>query len=326
MIGRLNSRLVGRAILGSLSALLVCSGSFAQDKYPSRPVEMVVPWGPGGGADQTGRKIAKILEQQNKITVPVVNAPGATGVTGLTKVANGANDGYTVAILTADSFPLLLGSSPKWKLEDFTPIAIMIQQPSGIYVAENSRFATWSDLEREAKARPGQLKVAVSGLGSTDDITIGYLASKGVKMVSVPYAKPGERYSALLGGHVDAMYSPVGNIQSYVDGKQMRPLLLLSNERVGQFKDIPTSVELGYNVTLPQFRGVIVKAGTDPAKVKMLSDMLAKVAADAEYQEFLAKATAKGDSFLPHDAALTFMRGELEAMQSLIATTRAAQK
>ncbi len=326
MIKRIPSRLLGRAILGSLSALLICSGAFAQDKYPSRPVEMIVPWGPGGGADQTGRKIAKILEQQNKITVPVVNVPGATGVTGLTKLATGSNDGYTMSILTADSFPLLLGSAPKWNLEDYTPIAVMIQQPSGIYVAQNSRFATWSDLEREAKAKPGQLKVAVSGLGSTDDITIEYLASKGVKMVSVPYAKPGERYSALLGGHVDAMYSPVGNIQSYVDTNQMRPLLLLSKDRVAKFKDIPTSVELGYDVTLPQFRGVIVKAGTDPAKVKMLSEMLAKVATDPEYKEFLAKATAREDSFLPHDEALKFMRGELEAMKSLIAATRSAKK
>lgn len=194
------SRLIRRTMVGLFATLLLPVPAQGQETYPSRPVELIVPWGPGGGADQTGRKIAKILESQVNVSVPVVNVPGATGVTGLTKLASVTPDGYTMAILTADSFPLLLGDSPKWRLEDFVPVAVMIRQPSGIYVAENSRFRTWADLEKEARARPGQLKVAVSGLGSTDDITIEYLASKGVKMVSVPFAKPGERYSALLGG------------------------------------------------------------------------------------------------------------------------------
>lgn len=101
---------------------------------------------------------------------------------------------------------------------------------------------------------------------------------------------------------------------------------MLSQERVEVFKDIPSSVELGYNVTLPQFRGVIVRAGTDSAKVKALSDMLAKVAVHPEYKKFLQDATAREDSFLPHDEALKFMRGELDAMKKLIALTRGSSK
>ena len=256
--------------------------ALAQEVYPTRSIEMIVPWGPGGGSDQTGRKIAKLLENELKASLPVVNVPGATGNTGILKLIAGRPDGYSLAVLAADTrYANQISGTQKWTLNDLTLIAVVIQQPSGFY--EGSRFKTWSDVEADAKSKG--LKVGISGFGSPDDVTLGYFNSRGLKLQGVPFANPGERYTSLIGGHTDIMYSPLGNVRGMVDSKQMRPIIVFSNKRPPEYKDVPTSKELGYDVTLPQFRAIVVKAGTDPQRVKTISDALARVYADKEYAE-----------------------------------------
>ena len=312
-----------RSIAGAMlvAALVTISlRALAQEVYPSRPIEMIVPWGPGGGSDQTGRKIAKLLENELKVSLPVVNVPGATGNTGILKLIAGRNDGYALAVLAADTlYANQISGSQKWTLADLTPIAVMIQQPSGFYVAEGSRFKTWADVESEAKSKG--VKVAISGFGSPDDVTIGFFNSKGLKLQPVPFANPGERYTSLIGGHTDIMYSPLGNVRGMVDSRQMRPIIVFSDRRIPEFKDVPTSKELGYDVTLPQFRAIVVKAGTDPQRVKAISDALARVYADKEYAEFLKMSLASEDSYVPAKDASAFMQGEFETVRKVLSAT-----
>ena len=294
--------------------------SFAQEIYPSRPIEMIVPWGPGGGSDQTGRKIAKLLENELKVSLPVVNVPGATGNTGILKLLAGRSDGYALAVLAADTlYANQISGAQKWTLNDLIPVAVMIQQPSGFYVAENSRFKTWADVETEARTKG--VKVGISGFGSPDDVTIGYFNAKGLKFQPVPFANPGERYTSLIGGHTDLMYSPLGNVRGMVDSKQLRAIIVLNNSRIPEFKDVPTSRELGYDVTLPQFRSIVVKAGTDPQRVKLISDALARVYADKEYVEFLKSVIASEGSYVPAKDAAAFMQGEFEAVRKVLSAS-----
>jgi len=306
-------------VLGVL-ALGVAAWARAQEAYPSRPIEMIVPWGPGGGSDQTGRKIAKLLEAELKVSLPVVNVPGATGNTGMTKLLAGKNDGYAIAVLAADTlYANQIGGAQKWSLADLTPIAVMIQQPSGFFVAEGSRFKTWADVEAEAKTKG--VKVGISGFGSPDDVTIGYFNAKGLKLQPVPFANPSERYASLIGGHTDLMYSPLGNVRNMVDGKQMRPIIVLGNARLPELKDVPTSKELGYDVSLPQFRAIVVKAGTDPSRVKVLADAVQRVYADKEYVDFLKSSWAAEDSFVPSARAAAFMQSEFDGVRKVIAAS-----
>jgi tripartite-type tricarboxylate transporter receptor subunit TctC len=305
----------------SATRLLACAvltllawPSLAQDKYPSRPIELIVPWGPGGGSDQTGRMIAGLLEQELKVSVPVLNVPGGTGNTGMTKLLSAPADGYTMAILAWDSFATLATGSPKWTMDDFVPLGVVIQLPSGLYVA-GDKYADWKAVEAAAKTQP--LKVAISGFGSPDDITVKYLVSKGLKLTAVPFANPGERYSALLGGHVDLLYSPSGNVVSFVNGKQMRPVVFLNAERLADFPQTPTSKELGYDITLPQRRAVIIKAGTDPARVAILSEALARAVATAKYKTYLKDSFASEASYVPTRETLPLMRRDLEDMQRI---------
>jgi tripartite-type tricarboxylate transporter receptor subunit TctC len=328
MTGNAMSRLHHFARTACLSALACCLAlvtfaALAQQAYPSRPIELVVPWGPGGGSDQTGREIGKLLEKELKVSLPVVNAPGATGNAGIQKMLAGQADGYSIAVLSADTlYANLTGGTQKWTLDDLAVIAVMIQQPSGFYVTEGSRYKTWADVLADAKSKQAGVKVAISGFGSPDDITIGYFNARGFKMNAVPFANPGERYASLMGGHSDLLYSPLGNIRGMVEGKQMRPVIVFGNKRVAAYPEIPCSKELGYEVSLPQFRAIVMKAGTDPQKVKVMADALTRVYADPDYAAFLKSLIATDDSYVPAKDARAFMQGEFESVRKVMAASQ----
>lgn len=305
----------------SVAALLagLISAAIAQEKFPVRPVELIVPWGPGGGADQLGRKAGLLMEGDLKVSIPIVNAPGATGNSGMAKMLAGNADGYAMSILIADTLATLATGSARWKLSDLNPLGVMVRQPSGLFVKQDSRFKSWNDVVAAAKAKPGSIKVAILGFGSVDDMTVTYLASKGIKLVPVPYANPGERYTSVLGNHADLLYEQAGDIRSFIDNKQIRPILFFSQERIFDgFPDIPCSKEAGLDVYLPQFRAIVIKAGVDPQRVKVLADALAKAANDPEYTAFLKQSLARRDSFIPAKDAAKFIEGELGAMKQFV--------
>jgi tripartite-type tricarboxylate transporter receptor subunit TctC len=289
--------------------------AIAQDKYPSRPIEFVVPWGPGGGADQVARKAGKIMEEDLKVSFPVVNVPGATGNTGMAKLLAAQADGYSISVMTWDTYALLATTTTRWSLKDIIPVALMIKQPSAFLTSSTGNLKTWADVEREAKIRT--LKVAVTGFGSPDDITVNFFIARGLKLVAVPFANPGERYTSVLGGHADLLYEQIGDVRSFVDSKQIQPVIIFAEKRFAVFPDVPASTELGYDITLPQRRAVIMKAGTDPAKVKVISDALARVAASAEYKTYLKEQYATDDSYFPSQDAARIMEEDLNQMKRL---------
>lgn len=285
----------------------------AQEKYPTRPIEFIVPWGPGGGADQLARKLAPGLEKELKVSLPVINVAGATGQTGLNKMLTQPNDGYSISIFIADTLAVLMDPATKWKLEDIVPAAIMIRQPSAFFVAEGSPLKTWKDVEAEAKKRP--LKVGVTGFGSADDLTVIYLNAKGLKFQSVPFPKPAERYTAILGGHADILYEQLGDVKSFLEGKQMRPVIIFADSRFPAYQDVPAGKEVGHTIIINQFRSITMKAGTDAARVKAVSDALANVATTDDYRSWLKDQYAEEGSFIPAAGAVAFMKRELETMR-----------
>ncbi|HUI99312.1 MAG TPA: tripartite tricarboxylate transporter substrate binding protein [Usitatibacter sp.] len=324
MDGRNPRSTTRRSLLIAASTLALGSRlALAEDKYPSRPIDVIVPWGPGGGADQLARLTAKIVEPELKTSLPVVNVPGATGATGMAKLLTDQADGYAMAVYIADTNALLAGPSPRWKIDDITPIAIMMQCPSFLFVAEDGRIQDWAQFEKEARAKPKTLKVATLGFGSVDDMTLTYLASKGIQVVEVPYSKPSERYVSVIGGHVDALYEQAGDTRQFILNKQIRPIIIFAKSRLPAFPDVPSSTELGYDITLPQFRSFVVKAGTPADRVKVLSDTLARAAATDEYKKFLKDQYADPHSFIPADKAGAFMQQQLADMKAAQAAAKA---
>ena len=320
--------MIVRNIAGLAAAMMLLlsgapAGAQTQDKYPSKPIEFIVPWGPGGGSDQTARMIATLMQDDMKVPFPVVNLPGATGNIGIAKLLASPADGQTVAILAWDSFALLATQPPPWTMDDIVPLGIVIQLPSAIYVA-GDRFPDFKSFEAAARTR--DVTVAISGFGSPDEITINFLVSRGLKLSPVPYSKPGERYSALLGGHVDALYSPAGNVISFVESRRMRPLLVLDAARMREYPAVPTSPESGYDIALPQRRAIIVRAGTDPARMKLLSDSLARVVASDRYKAYLKESFASEQSYVATKGSLELMQSDLAGMKKIVQSTKPAAK
>jgi tripartite-type tricarboxylate transporter receptor subunit TctC len=312
-----NFAAIGTALI---SAALAAGSVAAQDKFPSRPIELIVPFGPGGGADQLARLTGKLVEPVIGQGVPVVNVPGGTGATGMAKLIAAPADGYSTAIYIADTHALLTGDSPRWSVDDIIPLAVMIQQPSFLLVAKDSPYKTWADFEKAAKASPGKLKVATVGFGSVDDFTLKHLDSKGgVKVVQVPFSKPNERYVSILGGHADALYEQGGDVANFLKTGEMRPILMFGEKRMAEFPDVPASGELGYTVSLPQFRAIVVRAGTPPASIKVMSDALSKIAATAEFKTFLKESLADPNSFMPAEKSSDFLKKQLDDMKKAIA-------
>jgi tripartite-type tricarboxylate transporter receptor subunit TctC len=318
-----NRKIACKTVLFAVLLSMLASGNRvaqAQDKFPSHPINFIVPWGPGGGADLLARTAGKIMSQDLSVSFPVINVPGATGQTGITKLLNSPADGYSLAVLIGDTYSLLAGPHPGFTADQVIPLAIMIQQPSGYWVNSQSKWKSWQELAATAKQQP--LKVAILGFGSADDITTSYLDKKGFRFEPIPYAEPELRYTSVLGGNADVLYEQTGDVRSYFDGGKIRPLIFFYQHRltIPQFANVPVSKELGYDVTLPQFRAIVVKAGTDPARVKILADALAKVAQNPEFKSYLDQQYADPDSYVPMGKARAFMDGWLGQSKSILAS------
>lgn len=297
------------------------------DAFPSRPITFIVPWGPGGGADQVARIVSKLVEPEVKTSVPVVNMPGATGQTGLTKLVTSPADGYTIEVMTGDTFALFAAKNSRFKLDQITPLAVMIRQPSGFFSNATGPLQTWDDVQKAVK--DSELRMAVTGYSSPDDMSVNFFKNKGMKFQSVGFAEPGMRYASVVGGQSDLLYEQAGDVRSFIDGKQIRPVLFFSKTPVEGFEDVAYSGKLGYDVVLPQFRVIVVRSGTDPAIVKVLSDALAKVAQAKEYRDYLKLQYAEADSFIGPEESVKFMKdwlGEASALSQTNAAATAAAK
>ncbi len=312
-------------VASAICAVALCASMFAaapavgQERYPSRPVEVVVPWGPGGGADILGRFVAKWMEADLKGSFPVINLPGATGSIGLQKMVASGNDAHAIGVLTGDTLTMAAFPDSPFKFGEVVALGVMIRQPSGLFAKGDGRFKSWADVVAADKAKPGSVTVAITGANSPDEATVNYLSSKGLKLISVPFGRPGERYTSVLGGHVDLLYEQAGDIKGNLDSKAMRPLIFFAPQRLSApFADVPVSAELGYDVLLPQMRAIVAKAGTDPRRLEILAASLGRYAATPEFTAYLRDQYAQPDSYIPMKDAQRFLEGEISAFQKVL--------
>ena len=187
-----DDRVETMAWLGAVAlALAFAPGTAqAQEKYPDHPINFIVPWGPGGGADLLARTAGKIMSARisaSRCRCSTCRAPPDRPAS--TKLLNSPADGYTLAVLIGDTYSLLAGPHPGFTADQVIPLAIMIQQPSGYWVNTQSKWNTWQELAATAKQQT--LKVAILGFGSADDITTTYLDKQGIQVRADPLCRAG---------------------------------------------------------------------------------------------------------------------------------------
>lgn len=287
-------------------------------KYPTRPVDFIVPFAPGGGADQLARQVAPNLEKQLGVAFPVLNVAGASGGTGMAKLMAAPADGQSIIVYIADTNALVAGGSATWKMSDLAPIARMMKVPSFLFVANDSPYKTFDDLEKAVKDKNGAMKAAILGKGSVDEVTLSYMASKGFKTTMVPLTNTGERFTSVLGGAADMVYEQAGDVAQLLTSKQIRPILIFNETRLPEFPDVVSSKEKGYDIFLPQFRGIVAKAGTPDSAVQALSNAF-KVAYDSpEVREFAKIQYMTDDSYMPAAEFKAFLENETKTMDKFM--------
>ncbi len=293
------SRVIRLALALALSAV-GGEAAFAQDrKFPSRPIDIIVNFGPGGGADQFGRAMARIMEPILGVPVPVANVAGASGNAGLTKVLTSTADGYTIGTITGLTISAWASGLGKMQVRDFAYIAIGQSSPSMFFVPATSRFKDYKTLLDEAKANPGKIRVATAGFGTLDDIAVKFLGTKGHNMVNVPFAKPGERYASPLGGHSEVLFEEPGDVVQFLESKQYRPLVVFAPKRHPAFPDTPASAEFGQNIDLPNWRGLIASAKVPAEQLAALRAAAAKALDTPGWKKLCAETYSCIDRMTP---------------------------
>ena len=270
-------------------ALAWCGVAGAQEKFPSRPIETIVNFGPGGGADQLGRIASQVLEKILGVPLPVSNIVGASGNTGLTHVANAQADGYTIGVITGLSISSWAAGMGRLKVDDFAYLGVVQASPSMLFVVIDSPIKNYRQLLDMAKGSPGKLKMATAGFGTLDDFAVKFLTKKGFPMVNAPYAKPAERYTSILGKHTDVLFEEPGDVAQFLSAKQMRPIVVFGHARHPEFPDVPASMEFEQNIDLPNWRALVTSPKVPKDRIEALSAALGKMVETAEWKQFCAE-------------------------------------
>ncbi|MBI5967632.1 MAG: tripartite tricarboxylate transporter substrate binding protein, partial [Deltaproteobacteria bacterium] len=269
---------------------------------------------------QMARTIGHLAEKILGVAIPVSNIPGASGNTGLANLVAAKADGYTIATFIADTMYTFSAGTSRYKTSDFDFIVRTQVADSFLFVRTDSPFKTIQDLLKYAKENPGKLRVAATGFGTGDDVTVRFLAAKGYKMTTLPIPKPGERYASTLGGHSEVLYEQAGDIKQYLEAKQLRPLIIFAHKRNPAFPEIPCSVELGLDITLPQFRSIVTRAGTPPERIKILAEAFKKALETPEYKKFAEEWYLDPESYMGPDKFPAWVAAEIETMRNFMKT------
>jgi tripartite-type tricarboxylate transporter receptor subunit TctC len=238
------------ALLGV--ALALPGAAMAEDAYPSRPITMIIPFPPGGVADQTARAIIAPLEKELKQAVAIRNVGGAGGAVGMAAAANAKPDGYTI-LLALSSISIipeadkLFGRTPAYTVDQLKPIALLGADPTILVVRADAPWKTVKEFEAAAKKEPGKYSFSSSGVYGTLHMAMAMFASAAdIKLKHVPFNGAGPAVTAILGGHVDALASGPGPVLVHIKAGKLRPLANWGTKRIAVLPDVPTFAELGY--------------------------------------------------------------------------------
>ena len=252
--------------------------------YPSKPVRIVLPFGPGGVADITTRTIAPKLGEALGQNVVVENMPGAGGIRASETVAHAEPDGYTILLLTNGNAvsKALFKKLPYDPLTDFAMISTVGYFSMVIVTGESSKYRTLQDFLAAAKANPGKLNVGTITPGGTQHLAGElFLSMAGIKAVVVPHKTTGEVVVNVRNGSLDAAVDFIAPLISPIKGGQLRPLAVTAGKRQPQLPDVPTAIEAGvkgYDVA--SWNALAAPAKTPQAILDKLHDAVEKALAD----------------------------------------------
>ena len=283
----------------ALAASLVLAAmtpAFAQT-FPNKPVKLVVPFPAGGGTDIVGRLIAQKLADAWQQPVVVDNKPGANTLIGTEYVANAPADGYTLLMASpSHTINASLYKNIKFDTQKaFAGVAVVATGPLVLVVNQSVPAQNVRELVALAKAKPGTISYASAGTGSSPHLAgelFEHLA--GVDMMHVPYKGTAPATTDLIGGQVQAAFSPLAGVLPHILSGKLRALALTGPKRLATMPDVPTIAESGIpGYDVQQWWGIVAPSGTSKEILKKISADVAKILQMPSVQEQIAKIGAE---------------------------------
>ena len=263
-----------------------------QDKYPSRAVEIIIPYDPGGPTDRVTRIIGEQLPEALKASIVQINRPGGGGVAGAVFAKQQKPDGYTL-LAHASGFQItpLLDRNCPYRLEEFKPLARFTQGPLVLAVKKDSPWKSLEDFLAAAKAAPGKVSVGIPGVGTIQDFVLRLMErSSQSELTSIVLKGDGPNVTALLGGHIQASVAGITALVPHLKSGELRGLAITTAERHELFNDIPTFREKGLDeATVRAWVGIFAPANIPDDVLRVLDAALEKAATNPTTIEMLKK-------------------------------------
>jgi tripartite-type tricarboxylate transporter receptor subunit TctC len=301
--------------------MLTCTTIAAAQTYPSRPIQMIVPFPAGGPTDVYARLVGKLLGEELGQPIIVENRPGATGLIGTNAVKGAAPDGYTL-LYTSNSAhvigPLLRDPQPFDPVADFTPITEPMRYPLYLLTSTKVPAKTFKEFIELAKSQPGKLTYSSVGAGSGGHLACELMnRAAGIQVLHVPYKGAAPAATALMSGEVDFMCDSVGNSQGSVKAGRMNGLAVSSAKRLQIVPDVPTMIEEGISVEAYIWLGVFGPKGLPEDVRNTLADTIGKIMKNPELTERMHREGYEVINQSPEQFAKDIVR-EREVWEKLI--------
>jgi putative tricarboxylic transport membrane protein len=311
-------RLLGFA--GGAAALSVFPAQ-GQEKFPSKPIEVVTHSGVGGGTDITARMMMVHAPGVLKTEFVVANRVGGSGAAALQYMLDRPRDGHTIALITQTHLITILRSKGQFKYEDLVPLARATEDPQLLMVGKASPFKSVQDFVSAGRAKP--LKYGTTHVGSVDHIAVLAVA-RTAKLQSptiVPFRGGGDIVINLVGGNIDCAMVNYAEAESQIKAGDIRPLVIFAEKRLKALPNVPTSSEAGIPGTHSTVRGFVTARGVPEDRVKMLEEGLVKAMQGQLFQTYLETSGQAADSVVgagPWKAQLdAFMKEGKQTLEAL---------
>jgi tripartite-type tricarboxylate transporter receptor subunit TctC len=289
--------------------------------FPSgnKMITMVVPFPPGGGTDVVGRMIATTMEKVLPTKVIVANKPGGGGTVGTQAVAAAKPDGYTIMFTSQSVVTQTYQTKGAVSHHQFAILGMLNDDVFGLAVARNAPWRTLQDFIKEAKEKPGKLRVGTTGVGSITYMQIPLLEKgAGIKLQAIPYQGSQPQHMAALGGHVEACGAVIGDAIGLLKSGDLRLLGVMSAKRLKEFPDVPTYREMGVDVDFIFWRGLFVHKDTPKPVVSILREATAKVAHSETYKEMVTKAGYTPAALVTEEELQNLIKNEEKIVQEVL--------
>jgi len=275
----------------SLGAIL-SPDSFAQSNYPTKPINFIVPYGAGGGADSRSRQIAQKMSVILKQPIIVDNKPGAGGNIGTEFISRAAPDGYTIGM--GNFAPMAVNKTLFGNLRydpeaDLTPIILIEKGPLVLVVNPSSPYKTVQDIVAAAKAKPGALTFSSGGIGGSHQLSAElFEQNAGIEMLHVPYKSGSAGLTDLMAGNVTMMFDQMYSAMPSIKAEKLRAIAITSKKRSPLLPNIPSFAEVGYpKVEVLNWQGLIAPKGTPKAIIDRLNAAANEALQDPQLRELM---------------------------------------